>query len=173
MERKRLRSWKDDAFEQAIQIYRTSFPFHEQRQDESQRKILSHEDYHFELLYEADVLVGLICFWQWGSMIYVEHFCMAPEHRGKGLGSQALQMLKETGKTVILEIDPPVDEISIRRKGFYERCGFVKNPYAHVHPPYHDGYQGHELVVMSSPVALEQPQYDAFARYLAQTVMSQ
>ena len=29
---------------------------------------------------------------------------------------------------MILEIDPPVDDISIRRRGFYERSGFVENP---------------------------------------------
>jgi len=44
-----------------------------------------------------------------------------------------------------------VDEIARRRKGFYERCGYAENPYPHVHPPYHCGNKGHELVVMSAP----------------------
>ena len=30
----------------------------------------------------------------------------------------------KTDDTVILEIDPPTDPVSIRRKGFYERCGY-------------------------------------------------
>ena len=28
------------------------------------------------------------------------------------------------------------ESISQRRKGFYEWCGFVENPYPHVHPAY-------------------------------------
>lgn len=30
----------------------------------------------------------------------------------------------ERKKTVILEIDPPNDEVSVRRKAFYERAGY-------------------------------------------------
>ena len=72
---------------------------------------------------------------------------------------------------MILEIDPPVDEISIRRKGFYERCGFVENPFRHIHPPYHAENQGHELVIMSSPIMLEADEYESFNRYLRDVVM--
>lgn len=96
---------------------------------------------------------------------------MLPELRGQGLGSRALALLGSCGKTVILEIDPPVDAVSVRRRQFYERAGFVANPYHHVHPPYHREHAGHELVVMSRPSALTQAQYDAFAKVLTQTVM--
>lgn len=96
-----------------------------------------------------------------------------PEHelRGRKYGQRALEKLNEKGKTVILEIDPPVDEISIRRKGFYERCGFRANPYEHVHPAYHRACEGHRLVVMSCPGQLTGEQYDAFAAYLGGVVM--
>ena len=53
----------------------------------------------------------------------------------------------------------------MRRKGFYERCGFTENPYAHVHPPYHPGNPGHRLVVMSSPEKLTPDAYERFYRY--------
>ena len=43
----------------------------------------------------------------------------------------ALALLRER------EIDPPTGDISRRRKGFYERGGFVENPYPHIRPPYH------------------------------------
>ena len=71
----------------------------------------------------------------------------------------------------MLEIDPPIDEISLRRKGFYERCGFAANPFPHVHPPYHPGNHGHALVVMSAPAPLTQKDYDAFNRYLQDEIM--
>lgn len=44
--------------------------------------------------------------------------------RGRGYGAQALSLLGERKKTVILEIDPPNDEVSVRRKAFYERAGY-------------------------------------------------
>ena len=63
------------------------------------------------------------------------------------------------GKTVILEIDPPKDEVSIRRKQFYERNSFIENPYFHIHPPYHKENQGHELLIMSSPIQITEEIY--------------
>lgn len=83
-----------------------------------------------------------------------------------------LALLAAEGKPVILEIDPPVDDLSHRRQGFYERAGYHANPYAHVHPPYHAANCGHALVVMSYPGALSADTYAAFAYYLQHTVMA-
>lgn len=41
-----------------------------------------------------------------------------------------------------------------------------------VHPPYHRGNAGHELVVMSAPRPLTRAEYDAFARALRDAVMA-
>jgi hypothetical protein len=103
----------------------------------------------------------------------VEHFCILPALRGRGCGQQALELLGQQGKTVILEIDPPVDEVSLRRRGFYLRCGFAENPFPHVHPPYHEGNHGHDLVVMSSPRSLTAAECGAFKTYLNDVVMGQ
>ena len=70
-----------------------------------------------------------------------------------------------------LEIDPPIDDISLRRKGFYERAGYRENPFTHVHPPYREGFAGHPLVVMSYPRQLEREEYDRFYQYLCSVVM--
>ena len=86
-------------------------------------------------------------------------------------GQRILAELSKQGKTIILEINPPVDEISVRRRGFYERCGFAENPYPHVHLPYHKGNCGHELVVMYCPGKITQGDYDAFNVYLTREVM--
>ncbi len=71
-----------------------------------------------------------------------------------------LRVSPEKGKTVLLEIDPPVDEISLRRETFYERCGYRANIHPHVHPPYRAGFPGHELVVMSRPEKLSHANND-------------
>lgn len=78
----------------------------------------------------------------------IEHFCILPEMRNKQYGQKALALLAKQGKTLILEIDPPKDDISKRRKGFYERCGFTENLFTHIHPSYHKENGGHHLVIM-------------------------
>lgn len=159
-------------YKRALELYQMSFPPHEQREALSQAAILRDDAYHFNLIYDEDTFVGLVLCWETTDFIYVEHFCILPEMRNRQYGRRVLSLLKERQKTIILEIDPPIDEIAVRRKGFYERCGFVENPYPHIHPPYHRGNKGHELVVMSSPEAISQAQYDAFGAYLQEQIMN-
>lgn len=173
MEFKRLAAAGGPLYEKALALYRISFPFHEQREDAPQRRVLQNEAYHFDLIYEGEAWVGLILFWETADFIYVEHFSILPPLRGRRYGQQALALLAAKGKTVILEIDPPADDISRRRQAFYERAGYRANPFPHVHPPYHRGYAGHRLVVMSCPGPLSGSEYQAFSRYLAGVVMAE
>lgn len=153
-----------------LTLYKASFPPHEQRQRISQDAVLRDGNYHFQLIYDRESFVGLMLYWETEKFIYVEHFCILPELQGRQYGQRALALLSQRNKPVILEIDPPVDSASQRRKAFYERCGFAENPY-YVHPPYRRGNRGHELVVMSWLGLIAQPLYDSFARYLQQRVM--
>lgn len=166
----RLTSPVHPLYDTAMALYQISFPAHEQRQAASQAAILAHPAYHFTLILESGAFVGEILFWETADFRYVEHFCIVPALRGHGCGSRALSMLPDD-RPVILEIDPPTDEIAQRRQGFYERCGFTANPFAHVHPPYHADTAGHPLVLMSRPDALTAPQCHAFQAYLRDTVM--
>lgn len=160
-------------YRRALELYGAGFPLHEQRLPGPQARILADPDYHFSLIDRGDGFAGIILFWEAETFLYVEHFCIAPEMRNQGLGAQALRLLRQRGKPVILEIDPPEDEISVRRQGFYRRCGFAENPYPHVHPPYRPGYSGHRLAVMSCPAALSRAEYDAFYAYLTGRVMAE
>lgn len=156
----------------AMQLYRDSFPFHEQREAPSQAAILRQEDYHFSLLFDHTLFVGLALYWEMGELLYIEHLCILPELRNRRYGEQALELLKATGKTLLLEIDPPADPISRRRKAFYERCGFRENPFPHAHPPYHRGLAPHPLVIMTCPEPVSPSVYDAFSKGLRQRVMA-
>lgn len=176
MKFKRLSSAADAAFKPAFDLYGISFPIHEQRLIESQRSIMTHPEYLFDLIYDdSGEWCGDMLYWETADFIYVEHFCILPERRGQRCGQRALELLGEKGKTVILEIDPPSDKTSVRRKGFYERCGYHANPFAHVHPPYRAGFDGygHRLVIMSYPRELSQDEYDRFNEYLKNVVMRQ
>lgn len=167
----RLVSNDDPYYMDAMNLYAVSFPYHEQRESAPQASIMSDPAYHFDMIFDQDRFVGIILNWQTDSFVYVEHFCIMPDLRGRGYGKQTLELLATLGKTMILEIDPPVDAVSIRRKGFYESAGYVENPFAHIHPPYHRDHKGHELVVMSSPNALTESLYQEFNSYLCSAVM--
>lgn len=167
----RITSPDDPRFEHAMALYRASFPFHEQRQAASQAAILAKDAYHFRLIYEDDLFIGLLLCWDTPRFIYVEHFCIEPALRGQGHGQRALALLRQQNLPVILEIDPPVDAIAIRRQRFYERAGFHANPFPHVHPAYHPDCPGHSLVVMSAPQTLSSHEYQRFFHYLCETVM--
>ena len=153
----------------AMSLYRLSFPLHEQREEASQTEILGNPDYHFDVVCDDDRFVGEVLYWNIENALYIEHFCVLPSMRNKHYGQKILAALQD--RPLILEIDPPVDAISQRRKGFYERCGFVENPYPHMHPPYHKGNTGHELVVMSFPKLLTQDEYALFWSELCDKVM--
>ena len=168
----RLTSADDPRFSAAMEGYAVSFPPHEQREPASQRAIMTDPAYRFNLIYDGGAPVGAMLCWETETFIYVEHFFILPHLRGHACGSRALALLGGRGKTVILEIDPPADDVSLRRRGFYERAGFHENPYCHVHPSYHAGNRGHDLVVMSYPRAISEEEYRAFADYLAARVMA-
>lgn len=168
---KRITNISHPMYQEALNLYQISFPYHEQREKASQDEILNDSDYHFSLIYDRDVFVGLILYWEAEQFIYIEHFCILPNMRNKQYGQKTLSLLQKQGKTLILEIDPPKDDISGRRKGFYERCGFTENLFAHIHPPYHRENEGHHLVIMTSPNQVSQNTFDAFSRYLKNKVM--
>lgn len=167
----RIRTGEDPRYGGAMALYQRSFPIFEQRCLQAQLAVMPQEEYRFTLLYEGKDFAGLLLYWETDSFCYVEHLCILEAMRGKGCGSRALAFLREKGKKIILEIDPPADPVSQRRQRFYERAGYRANPYPHVHPPYRTEYAGHPLVVMSCPSVLEQQEYEAFDSYLRNTVM--
>ena len=171
MELMRLSSPDDPRYGAARALYGASFPLHEQRCRASQDALFSEAAYHYDLLADETGFAGLALSWQTDAFTYLEHLCILPERRGQGCGTQALRLLAEHGAPVILEIDPPVDAVSLRRRAFYLRADFQENPYPHAHPPYRTGFSPHPLEVLSSPETLTPEQYGAFYRYLCGVVM--
>lgn len=139
---------EDALMDAAMTLYRASFPSHELRLWADQKAVMSDPAYHFDMCLTDGALAGLILYWDAGSYIYVEHFCVEPNLRGQGLGTLILRALaQQNDKPIILEIDPLVDDVALRRRDFYNtRCGYVQNDYKHIHPPYQCANRGHELI---------------------------
>lgn len=171
MKFERITTSKHPLYIDAVGLYKISFPMHEQREAASQIEILKNPAYHFDAVCDNGRFIGEILYWEIEDAFYIEHFCVLPSMRNCHYGQKILAALQQD-KSLILEIDPPVDEISQRRKSFYERCGFTENPYPHIHPPYHKGNTGHDLVVMSSPKILTPEEYETFRQVLCEMVMA-
>ena len=60
---KRITNRSHPMYQEALNLHQISFPYHEQREKASQDEILNDSDYHFSLIYDRDVFVGLILYW--------------------------------------------------------------------------------------------------------------
>ncbi len=150
----------------AMHIYRTSFPVFEQRDNSLQLKIMQDSDYLFYAVVLGEELVGLLMCWEMSNLMYVEHFAISDKIRGQNLGTRTLQTLKQsTKKPIILEIDPPVDEVSKKRRHFYERLGFEMFDIEHMHPAFVAGNPDYPLKIMACP-GIDKTQYDEYNDYL-------
>ena len=129
-------------------------------------------DPHFEAdgIWRGDEFIGILFHWNAGDYRYVEHLAVSPRLRGQNMGSKALAAFCQ-GRRVILEIDPPEDEISVRRQHFYQRLGFVANPYAYIHPSFRRPFHPHRLVLMSYPGAITYEEARGFADFIRERVL--
>lgn len=171
MEFKRLISADGHFFEEAFALYKTSFPEREQRVLDKQAAVMSNPLYHCDVIAEEGVFIGMLFWWELTGYAYIEHFAIDPSIRGKAFGSRSLTAFCEAHPSVVLEIDPPVDDISVRRERFYQRLGFQTNGYGHLHPAYRKPFPPHGLVVMSYPAQMREREYMVFQKELSEVVM--
>lgn len=142
------------------QIYFDSFPADERREWQEIQKLLTHPSYN---LYRIDVnneLTGLISIWRWPEFIYIEHFAISTLTRGQGMGTQVMkQIINENSPLIIVEVDLPDTEQSIRRIAFYERLGFSLCPEDYYQPPYSPGMVKVKMILMSFPHTLSREEF--------------
>ena len=150
----------------AYRLYEASFPPCERRSERDYDAALADGRLYAESVWDGDLFVGLVFWWLADEgYAYLEHLAVEPVLRGHNYGARILYDLCRRAGRVILEIDPPEDEISRRRRGFYERNGFVYNEYDYIHPSYLRPPQPHRLMVMSYPEAISPAEFEAFRTF--------
>lgn len=152
-------------------LYEASFPAVERRHIEDHIKAYTDERFFPLSAWEGDQLIGLMFFWEWDTYRYLEHLAVNPELRGHGYGSQLLRYLHDSEYTIILEIDPLNNELSVRRLQFYERAGYTLTPYRFLHLPYRKDGQKQELLILSYPEMINKVQHNEFMDFLNNTVI--
>ncbi len=117
-------------------------------------------------------LAAVITLWEFADFVFVENFAVDIKHRGKGIGGQLLQKVIEKFryKRIILEVEPPENEIQKRRISFYEINGFTLSPFCYTQPPLRNGCENIELVIMHTGNRLTCDEFEAIKNDVFKTV---
>ena len=146
----------DSAVKQVEELYTSAFPPDERRDFEVFASLLADDSVPFSVLGAFDDggerLLSFISFWELpGGMMYLEHFAVIPQMRGMGIGRTVFShFLDEVASTIVLEVEPPVDVIAVKRIRFYESLGLkLWGDFAYVQPPYGSDKSPLELKLMT------------------------
>lgn len=133
--------------------YIHDFPEVERREIATVIELLHDTDSPFTL--EAILLegqfVGFISYWKLPDFIYLEHFAIHPHKRSHGVGRNVLNLIQErySEDKMLLEAEPPIAEIPLRRIRFYQRMGFELSDIPYIQPPYRKGGDTCPLKIMT------------------------
>lgn len=148
----------NDDFDLVYSIMEKSFPISEMRTYDYLKKQIEDERFKIWLTPEKTTFITV---WDFDDFYYLEHFASIPEERGKGIGAKVISHILETsGKTVVLEAEPEVEEIQKRRIGFYKKAGFKVNENYYFQPSMREGVDGVELKILSYPNYLQDDEFE-------------
>jgi ribosomal protein S18 acetylase RimI-like enzyme len=151
-------------FNEIYAIMEASFPVSEFRTREGQRALLTDPRYRLITDYDNQGRVtAFIAAWEFSVFRFVEHIAVHPAVRGQGLGDKMMRdYIAESITPVLLEVEPPLNEWSRRRVGFYERLGFFLNPFEYRQPPLREGLSDLPLKIMSYAQLLPEEAFSLF-----------
>lgn len=166
MQTERITSTNHPDWPTIWRIYEASFPAGERRKLDGQEAIIGIPNYFLELWRNDEkTVVGFTATWIYEKFRFLEHFAVDSALRSAGYGKRILtEWMRRPGPVILLEIDPPTDEISRRRCGFYKRLGYLDNDFEHSHPSYQDGTGKVPLVLMSYPKTIDEELRREFVR---------
>ena len=158
----RLAEKKD--FGAMFALMEASFPKDEYRTKDEQRALFENPLYR---VYAVDFpsnrsLCGFAAVWTLDSFCFLEHLAVDPHHRNGGVGARMLgELLVVFDGRICLEVELPETELSRRRIGFYERCGFTLNDDPYLQPPMSRGQNAVPLRIMTSWGRLRQNEFSS------------
>lgn len=155
-----------------LNLYETAFPFCERRLETDIKNAMYHPDFYYVCAYsDSGDFVGIIMYWKTSYFVYIEHFAINEEFRGRGFGTKILKdFIANFGAVpIILEIEPPIDDATNARKRFYKNLGFTQIDVKHMQIIFHKDCPEMELKIMSKP-EIDAKFYDKFRNYLDGTI---
>jgi ribosomal protein S18 acetylase RimI-like enzyme len=134
----------NDDLDFLYRVYEQSFPPAERRSKEQLLEEMRNPRADVSLIIadgiydnSNDSRAGMFIQWDLDDFIYIGHFAVASELRGQKIGEMFLrQFVSGLNKPAVLEVEKPLDEISVRRIAFYERLGFHLFQCDYIQPSY-------------------------------------
>lgn len=170
----KLEKLVENDFPSVWKIMEESFPVDERRTMENQKKLFLEEKYELLGCKKEGKMLSFFAVWQFEDFLFIEHFAVDKEARNGGLGAVMLSNLqKMNNKKIILEVEPPADELTKRRVAFYERNGFCLNDYFYMQPAMDEDTKPIPLKIMSYPKELSRNEFEAVREELYRSVYRQ
>lgn len=108
-------------------------------------------NFYNNIILDGSTPIGLVTYWDFGDFCYIEHLAIDPGQRNGGYGKKLLTHLSELLKRpIVLEVEPPTEEMAQRRINFYKRQGFVLWEKEYVQPPYRKDSKELPMYLMAS-----------------------
>ncbi len=166
---------KEELTRDVWKIYETSFPVVERRKIESYAQVCAENpEFKPDVLYAAGEVAGLMFHWETEMFSYLEHFAVRADLRNQGEGGKFLDAYIASHPRVVLEVDPPENEICRRRIAFYERHGLTFSGIKFTHPGYEADADGsptpYTLYLMTRPAWTRQ-ECSIFLKFLSERVL--
>ncbi len=156
-----IRHTADEHWHAFKAIYQQSFPVDEQRPIDDIVRLMNEEVRYtvMALVDDCNQCIGILTTWGFYTYMYIEHFAIAPAQRAKGYGTIMLcNYMDSLSIPIVLEVEPPTDNVSQRRIAFYERCGLKLYDYHYIQPAYSSDRSPVTLRLMGTLVQPNLPQ---------------
>ncbi|MFD2829087.1 GNAT family N-acetyltransferase [Corticicoccus populi] len=166
-----LRKMEKNEFEVFHQLLEDNFPKSERRLKHVQKRLLDLDSYNVFVETDGDDIVGFFAEWSSEAFRFVEHLAVNQKYRGSGTGSRLLKEYHDLSDVpVILEVEPPEDDIQQRRVKFYERNGYHLTPFGYMQPTLYEGETPIPLVLMSYPDRMTEAEFNTFKTWSHTTI---
>lgn len=140
-----------DNWEEFVKLYLGAFPSDERRELRELINIQLIKDYSLFEISNNKRFVGFLELWEFKEFLFLEHIALFPEEQQKGYGTDVLEgILRNTVKPVILEAEPAIDSLSVRRIKFYAKSGFKVLNFDYTQPPYYPGKNSVPMLLLSN-----------------------
>lgn len=113
-------------------------------------KVFDNEKYVVYHIVVEGERVGFMTVWYLEGFIFLEHFVVYGQYRGRGYGGVAFDMLLQQSDILVLECEPPKTPVQKKRVDFYIRHGMIISEREYFQPPYRKGGEGCKLKLLSN-----------------------
>lgn len=155
-------------FNDIFELMQEAFPKNEYRNYNKQKELL--ENPHYKIIPyfgENNRLLAFAAIWEFEQFSFVEHIAVSKLCRGMGIGSKIMNdIIQKANTDVVLEIEPPNDEIGTKRLHFYEKLGFKLNEYQYLQLPLNENDTPTPLKILSYPQKLPKSKFEDYKKIL-------